>query len=555
MGMLQIGLTGLMAARYQLDTASHNIANANTEGYSRQRVNQSTQFPQFVGFGYIGRGALLVGVERAYDQFLQGNLLAATTRYAQAQHYQELIAPLDNLVADPDAGLSPALQQFFDAVQEVADNPESIAARQSLLSQGEVLTARFRLFDARIDEIRQDVEQRLDGVAQQVTALARNIADLNQQILQASTRGAEAPPNDLLDQRDQLAKELAGLIGIKTVIDDQGMMSVFIGSGQTLVQGVASATLATEADPGDAMHRRLTYQFGGSGAPQVLPERLVTGGELGALLAFRREGLDRIQDQLGFLATTLALAFNAQHQQGYRLDGVTNRDFFDGVPSTQTFTGDQGSNLTVGWATPLSVADMQPASFEIRYDGSNYTITRLHDGRSLYTGATLPGTFQGLTLTGALSVGERVVVRPFPAQGGTLAMAITDPRAVAAAQNDPTSATGSGPADNVNMLALSSLQTTKTLYADASGNPTATFQTAWASAVAELGTLARSVKTEATASKALVDQVQATRDSYAGVNLDEEAANLIQFQQAYQAASKTMQIAQKLFDEVLAIAQ
>ncbi|WP_438438168.1 flagellar hook-associated protein FlgK [Hydrogenophilus thermoluteolus] len=194
MGMLQIGLTGLMAARYQLDTASHNIANANTEGYSRQRVNQSTQFPQFVGFGYIGRGALLVGVERAYDQFLQGNLLAATTRYAQAQHYQELIAPLDNLVADPDAGLSPALQQFFDAVQEVADNPESIAARQSLLSQGEVLTARFRLFDARIDEIRQDVEQRLDGVAQQVTALARNIADLNQQILQASSRGAEAPP-------------------------------------------------------------------------------------------------------------------------------------------------------------------------------------------------------------------------------------------------------------------------------------------------------------------------------------------------------------------------
>ncbi|MFN4023109.1 MAG: flagellar hook-associated protein FlgK [Hydrogenophilus thermoluteolus] len=555
MGMLQIGLTGLMAARYQLDTASHNIANANTEGYSRQRVNQSTQFPQFVGFGYIGRGALLVGVERAYDQFLQGNLLAATTRYAQAQHYQELIAPLDNLVADPDAGLSPALQQFFDAVQEVADNPESIAARQSLLSQGEVLTARFRLFDARIDEIRQDVEQRLDGVAQQVTALARNIADLNQQILQASSRGAEAPPNDLLDQRDQLAKELAGLIGIKTVIDDQGMMSVFIGSGQTLVQGVASATLATEPDPADPLHRRLIYRFGNVGVPQTLPERLVSGGELGALLAFRREGLDRIQDQLGFLATTLALAFNAQHQQGYGLDGVTNRDFFGGVPSTQTFTGDQGSNLTVGWATPLDVAAMQPASFEIRYDGSNYTITRLHDGQSLYTGATLPATFQGLTLTGTLNAGERVVVRPFPAQGGTLAVALTDPRAVAAAQADPTSATGSGPADNVNMLALSSLQTTKTLYADASGIPTATFQTAWASAVAELGTLARSVKTEATASKALVDQVQATRDSYAGVNLDEEAANLIQFQQAYQAASKTMQIAQKLFDEVLAIAQ
>lgn len=555
MGMLQIGLTGLMAARYQLDTASHNIANANTEGYSRQRVNQSTQFPQFAGFGYIGRGTLLVGVERLYDQFLQGNLLAATTRHAQAQHQQELIAPLDNLVADPDAGLSPALQSFFDAAQEVADNPESIAARQSLLSHAEVLTARFRLFDTRMDEIRHDVEQRLNGVVQQVTLLAGQIAEMNQQILRASARGAEAPPNDLLDQRDQLAKKLAELVGIKTVVDDQGMMSVFIGSGQTLVQGVASATLATAPDPADSNHLRVTYQFGGSGAPQVLPEGLISGGELGALLAFRRDGLDRMQDQLGFLATTLALAVNDQHRKGYGLDGVNNRVLFAGVPASQSFTGDQGSTLTVGWASPLNLAAMQPDSFEVRYDGANYTITRLRDGQSLYSGAALPATFQGLTLSGSLAAGERVAVRPFQAQGGNLSVAITDPRAVAAAANNPTTPTGTGPGDNANMLLLAALQTRKILFADVSGNPTATFQTAWASGVAALGTVARAIQTEASASKALVDQVQGMRDSYAGVNLDEEAANLIQFQQAYQAASKTMQIAQKLFDEVLAIAR
>jgi len=285
--MLQIGLTGLMAARYHLDTASHNIANAHTDGYSRQRVTQSTQFPEYAGFGYIGRGTLLVGVERLYDQFLQGNLLSATTRQAQGEHLQELVAPRDNLVADPDAGLSPALQQFFTAVQEVADNPENVAARQSLLAQGQVLTARFRLFDNRMDEIRQDVEQRLDHVAKQVNVLAKGIAELNQQILRASTRSDEAPPNDLLDQRDQKASELAKLIGIKTVIDDKGMMSVFIGSGQTLVQGVASATLAAASDPADGNHRQITYQFG-SGTAQVLPEKLLSGGELGALLAFRR---------------------------------------------------------------------------------------------------------------------------------------------------------------------------------------------------------------------------------------------------------------------------
>jgi len=125
---------------------------------------------------------------------------------------------------------------------------------------------------------------------------------------------------------------------------------------------------------------------------------------------------------------------------------------------------------------------------------------------------------------------------------------------VAAAAQDPTTLTGSGPADNVNMLALAALQTNKTLLANASG-ATASFQTAWLSAVAELGSLARSWQTEASASKALLDQIKAMRDGYAGVNLDEEAANLIEFQLSYQAASKTMQIAQKLFDEVLAIAR
>jgi flagellar hook-associated protein 1 FlgK len=551
--MLQIGLTGLMAARYRLDTASHNIANAHTDGYSRQRVTQSTQFPEYAGFGYIGRGTLLVGVERLYDQFLQGNLLSATTRQAQGEQLKELVAPLDNLVADPDAGLSPALQQFFTAVQEVADNPENVAARQSLLAQGQVLTARFRLFDNRMDEIRQDVEQRLDHVAKQVNVLAKGIAELNQQILRASTRSDEAPPNDLLDQRDQKASELAKLIGIKTVIDDKGMMSVFIGSGQTLVQGVASATLAAASDPADGNHRQITYQFG-SGTAQVLPEKLLSGGELGALLAFRREGLDRIQDQLGFLATTFALAFNNQHRQGYGLDGSTNLDLFSGIPATQNFTGSAGSTITVGWAVPLNVAAMQPESYEVRFDGANYTIARTRDGQTLYSGAALPATFQGLTLAGTLAANERVILRPFQAQGGVVGVNLTDPRQVAAAAQDPTTLTGSGPADNVNMLALAALQTNKTLLANASG-ATATFQTAWSSAVAELGSLTRSWQTEASASKALLDQIKAMRDGYAGVNLDEEAANLIEFQHSYQAASKTMQIAQKLFDEVLAIAR
>ncbi len=554
MGMLHTGLTGLIAARYHLDTTSHNIANANTAGYNRQRVVQTTQFPEFAGFGYVGRGALLVSAQRAYDEFLQSSLVSATSRQSRAQHYQELVAPLNNLVADPDAGLSPALQQFFDAVQEVADNPESTAARQSMLSQGEVLTARFRLFASRMEEIGRDVEQRLTLVAEEVTQFAKRIAELNEKILQASSRGDEAPPNDLLDQREELARQLSELVGIKTIIDDKGLMSVFIGSGQTLVQGVGSATLATVQGPGDPQRLRLTYQVG-TGPAQLMPESLISGGELGALLAFRREALDRMKDQLGFLGASLALAFNEQHRLGFGLNGSTNLDFFSGVPATQSFTGSQGNSLSVAWALPLNVAQFRPDAYEVRYDGANYTVTRLSDQSNIFTGAAFPPSLEGLAISGTLAAGERVVLRPYEAIARQLGVALTQPVQIAAAAQNPTTLNGTGPGDNENAQELAQLQITKTLFADTGGNATTTFQTAWSSAVAELGSLVRGVHVETSASKALLDQVKAMRDGYAGVNLDEEAANLIQFQQLYQAASKTMQIAQKMFEEVLALAR
>ncbi|MCX7945852.1 MAG: flagellar hook-associated protein FlgK [Hydrogenophilus sp.] len=565
MGMLEIGITGLMAARYRLDTVSHNIANADTPGYSRQRVNVTTQSPQFWGFGFIGRGAKLTNVERAYDQFVQGSLVAAEARYHYGKHYEELIAPINNLVADPEAGLSPALQAFWDATQEVADNPESLAARQSLLSQGGVLTARLRMLDSRFDELRRDVEGRVALLADRITQYGEKIAEANRNIYQAMARGHEAPPNDLLDQRDQLVRELAQYVGIKTIVDEQGLMNVFIGNGQTLVQGMYSATLKAVPAPGDGQRNAIEYQFGSGGA-QLLPESMITDGELGAVLAFRREALDAIQNQVGFLVNTLTARYNAQHRLGFGLDGSTNLNFFAGVATSYSATGSSGSTVTIDLApvppyatTAAAVAAMRPSAYEYRRVGANYELVRLSDNSVLYSAATPPTaamTFDGFRFSAAaLAAGERVVLRPHQDAASAVTVGLVDPRQVAAAANNPTSLAGTGPGDNGNALALSQLQTAKVLYVDANGNATATFQTGWAAAVAELGATASRVQTEHQASRALADQLKAHRDNYAGVNLDEEAANLIQFQQAYLAASKTMQIAQKLFEEVLAIAR
>ena len=547
---LNIGLTGLMASQAKLNVASHNIANADTPGYSRQSAVQTTQPSQYMGYGYVGQGARVVDVERAYDQFLHKQLLQSQSQASYYQNYSDLVAPIDNLIADPDAGLSSAMSQFFDAVQEVANNPSNIAARQTMLSQSEVLVNRFQLLSGQLDEIDASVEQNIALAAQDITQYGQQIARLNQEISRALGVGNGASPNDLLDQRDQALAELAKRVNVQAVVDDKGMMTVFIGNGQALVQGTQSATIATRPDPAQPSRTQVTYQIG-NGAALALPESQLNGGELGALLAFRREALEPVQDQLGFLATALAAKFNEVHASGYGLDGSTGKPYFSGIDLAQPVVsaGSQGSTVSVSFATNVKLSALRPDTYTISNDNGTLSVTRQSDG-ARFTDLSVP--IDGLVFSGVtLQTGETAVIAPYRDAASSIGVAITDPRQIAAAQDDPTGvvALGSGPADNRNALALAGIQTDKFLY-----DKTATLQSAYATAVATLGAKASEVKNGASSSQALHDQIKAQYDNFAGVNLDEEAANLIRFQQAYLAASKVMQTSQKLFDAVLAIA-
>jgi len=549
---LNIGLTGLMAAQAKLNIATNNISNADTPGYSRQTAIQTTQPSQYVGYGYQGLGARVTGIDRAYDQFLQRQLLQSQSQASYYQTYSDQIAPIDNLVADPDAGLSTAMQQFFDAVQEVADNPSDLAARQSMLSQSSVLVNRFQLLSGQLNEIDAGVEQSLSLTAKDITQYGQQIAQLNQQIVRATGAGNGAAPNDLLDQRDQALAQLSQLVNVHSVIDDKGMMTVFIGNGQALVQGVQSATIATQPDPAQPSRTQITYKIG-TGSAMVLPESQLSGGQLGALLDFRRQTLEPMQDQLGFVATTLAAKFNEVHESGYGLDGSTGNPYFSGIDLTQpvTTTGSTGSTVAVPFASPLDLSALRPDTYLVSNNNGALSVTRQSDGKVFDVSAN--SVIDGLDFSGVttLQAGETAVIAPYRNAASSIGVAITDPRQIAAAEEDPTGtvAPGSGPADNRNALTLAGIQTEKFLY-----DKTATLQSAYATAVAAVGAKASEVKNGASSSQALHDQIKAQYDNFAGVNLDEEAANLIRFQQAYLAASKVMQTSQKLFDSVLAIA-
>ncbi|MDR1229579.1 MAG: flagellar hook-associated protein FlgK [Azoarcus sp.] len=656
--LLNIGLSGVNAAQGHLVTTSHNIANADTNGYHRQRLIQSSQDGWFSGAGFLGNGTRMVAVTRAYDQFLENQVLSAGTNKSAYSVYAAQIRQIDNLLADPTAGLSPGMDAFFAGVQEVASNPTSTAARQALLSSAQALTERFHSLDKYLNDIRDGVEYDIRSTVEQINTYAKGIAELNQRIVVAQAGGAGLPANDLLDQRGQLVSELNNLIGVSTSVQEDGMLSVYIGSGQTLVQGNVVAKLASvqgKADP----QRSDVALIVPNGTEIVLPERLFSGGQLAGLLNFRRESLDTTQNRLGMIAVSLASAFNNQHKLGVDLEGVLGQDFFSLsapriIPTgAATVAFDFDANNAAD--DIASLAQFTDSDYELRYDGTNYTLVNLTTKASK-TLSVPSDTFEGLRIdlsASTMTAGQTALIQPTRCAARDISVAVTDPRNIAAGcpvigdvptgntgdskvsgivmsdtsgvlgtapypwnvelsfsggnltlsstpggfaianadgttpatYNPATDAAGkvftvtgpggftfnftfagtpgngdkfnlrpteAGIADSRNANLLGALQSAKLLFDGASG-PTATLGMAYSQLVNKVGNKTQEVQASEQAQSALHTQALEARDSLSAVNLDEEAANLVRYQQVYQASGRVMSIAQRLFDEIISI--
>lgn len=659
--LFTIGLTGLNAAQAALVTTSHNISNAGTAGFSRQATVQSTNPAMFSGSGFFGEGVKVDTIKRAYDSFLNSQVLSADTKYNEYKTYNTEISQVDNMLADSSVGLEPAVDSFFQGVQEVAANPSSIPARQAMISSGQSLVDRFQNLSNQLNGIRDGVEGQIRDTVTAISTYAKEIAGVNQQIANVQQAGSAQPANDLLDKRDQLVKELNQLVRVSTTTASDGSMSVFIGSGQPLVIGNTATNLVAQTSSTD-LRRNNVAVLTQSGAAVSIPESLLSGGKLGGLLAMRSEALDKVQNQLGLVAVGMSTAFNAQHALGQDLNGNIGSNFFT-KPSV-TVLADAKATTQAPTVTYSNVSQLTGDDYRLMYDSTGApNLTRLSDGAPMpfvttpVVPATVPptvtGTAGGLNITVAATgtPGDSFLIEPTRDAAANINVAISDTRLIAAAAPVTSSAATSnlgtasitapvvsstaslglvppvfpttltfsggnlsgfpagqsvtavtaagvsttyaapatvpyssgmtlsfggvsftmngvpqsndkftlalntnGVADSRNIVALGNLQTTKTLLS-ANGQPSATFQSVYAQLVSTVGNKTREVSVNSDAQKSLVDQATQTQQSLVGVNLDEEAANLIRYQQAYQAAGKVMSIASKLFDQVLAMGQ
>lgn len=384
-----IGTSGLLTAQRQLATASHNISNVNTEGYARQRAEQAARLPNFTGNGYIGSGADVQTTIRLANEFLEEQIRVANSQFGQYESYNRLSKQIDNILANPDSGLTPTLESFFSALQEANDNPASTPARQVLLTEANTLTERFKLLDDRFIQLNAQVNQDLVDVTQEVTDLARSLANINADIVKRIGAGQGDLPNDLIDQREHLIKQVSEKIDVKVIYQDDGAANLFIGSGQTLVVGNVYGTLGTAVSPFNAEDLRITLT---QGVGIVDVSNAITGGELQGVLDFKNDVLEPSRRSLGRIAMALSEEMNAQHKLGMTLQDTgagfrMGGDFFTdlsgpilGLPG-QVGTGEVSFNISDSRILTTS-------NYQLDYDGAIFTLTRLDDNVS-FTGATL----------------------------------------------------------------------------------------------------------------------------------------------------------------------
>jgi flagellar hook-associated protein 1 len=640
--LFSIGTRAMTASYAALQTTGNNIANVNTTGYSRQQVELASAGGQASGSGFFGRGVDVTTVNRVHDEFLTREAaLAQSTAQADSARLSQL-QRLENLFGTGESGLGYLSGQLLNSFADVASQPRDTAAREVALSLAQDTAARFRAVAEQIDQLQAGVTQDLENSIATVNALAQTVARLNQQIASAKASGHE--PNDLLDQRDSAVAEIGKYLQVTVVEAGDGSQSLFIGGGQRLVLGAEAAPLSAVTDPFDPSKVRIGVRDGS--VVRLVPDGMISGGSMAGLLRFQNEDLRDARNTIGQMAAALAGALNAQQHLGLDLTTMAGRPggdlFAVGAPRVLSGSGNAGSAVVA-----LQTADaskLQASDYELRFDGSDYTLTRLgsQDPAQTFTPAALAAgvSVDGMAIrlaSGTAAAGDRFLLQAVSGAASGMQRVLEDPRGIAAAS--PLTA-ALGPT-NGGTLAILSLQVRSQITApedavvrfdvdpatratsyrisldggssfapaqplvagrpialtDGSGTllwelsvsgtpadgdlievePTAfpaasngnaqalaalalaglvggsNVTDAWANALSDVGVRVQNAEGAAQLSASVASDAQARKNATSGVNLDEEAARLIQYQQSYQAAAKMLQVAQTVFDTLLQV--
>lgn len=436
--IMNLGLSGLTVFQRALETTAHNISNVNTPGFSRQQTVIGSRPAQFSGGGFAGAGVELKTTRRAYEHHIVEQLRVQTSVTKDLEVQDELAAKLENLFNDDSAGLGPGLQVFFDSVSSAAEDPTSLAARQVMLGDATNAVARFRELQTRMDEMRGDLTTRMNAAVSEVNALASSIADINNEMVTTSGGGSNQP-NDLLDQRDELIRQLAELIDVSTVENSDGSINVMVGSGHALVMRTGANELAVARNTNDPGNVDLVV----GSARSISLGATISGGEIGGLLNMQSGYLASAERELGQLGLAFADGFNQQHQLGMDLSGQIGGLLFTDIndPVLQEARTINNANNTGDAELVVAIDDvgaLADSDYRLDFDGTNFHLTRLSDESLVTSFAGFPQAIasEGFTIdldSGAATPGDSFMIRPAAQISREMQVQIGDPSAIALA--------------------------------------------------------------------------------------------------------------------------
>ena len=453
---LYTALKGLQASQRAMEVTGHNVANANTEGYSRQQAVLVASDVIEVGGLKMGTGVEVEKVRRIRDAFLDMQIRSVNSKSGYWQSKQDVLQQVEVTYMEPsEKGIASLLNNFWNSWQEVSLNPESSSVRVDLTENAASLADAINSTYSDLLALRTDINRTLETTVSQVNTISDRIAQLNEQINEGMLRNQ--PPNDLMDKRDLLLKDLAEIADIKAFGTADGMMDVFLG-GRPLVAGSSSNKMELVVNNNDPI---VKWETG--------PEVELNAGRVKALLDVTQEIKDDYLANLDELALRLTEEVNKLHETGYGLDNSTGIKFF----------------------TDLSGSSMPAAAFKVNDD------------------------------------------------------LIDDPNKIAAAgQTD-------SPGDNSNVAQIVALKDLPLTHPDNNGDYTATFNSFYTDSIARLGVKTQQANHMVDNSRAMLDQVVRRQESAAGANLDEEMANMVQFQHSYSAAAKISATIDQMLETLL----
>ena len=478
--LFSIGSSSLRTSKRSLETTSHNISNANTEGFSRQRVQHETNLPVSDGNNVLGNGVNVKEVRRVHDNLIEKSLSRAmsnssfdTEREYQLERVEEVFNEINT------DGLNKVLNRFFNSFRELSNQPENEVVRSVVRDNANLVASDFKRIHDSIGNIRENIDRKVTSTVDEINMFTNNITKLNKEIVRLENSGGHA--NDLRDQRDQIVRNIADYFTVSTYEDKKGQYVVNVQGVGTLVSGgVTNKLLAIKSggpEGAQGVGKIEIHLEGRAGKPV---SRKFLKGSIQAMIYTRDNEIAKLSDDLDELAHGLAKSTNAIHRRGF-----VNKK----IPT------DQNGNI-------------------IYKEGSKYS------GVDFFKEPTTVKNAAGM-----MDLSDDVK---------------TD------LNNISTGLNPNAPGDNRVSIAISKLQHERVIGKDGT-----TFEEHYHKSVGEIGTKVSKTKLDKEQSTGVLAQAKSIKERLSGVSIDEETANMVKFQHAYDASARMIKTADEMFDSVL----